>query len=295
MTTAAPIYVRHKPLPEHGTYARANGSPSTGIPRCTCPPCHRAEYLYARRRRHLAATGRNLTVPPTEAAQHLRQLRAAGVAISALAAASHTSRGTIGHLLHGRPSPIYRRTADAILAIPLRQITAATVPAVGSTRRLRALAACGHTHIRIQAETGLTHTTLWKLTAGTKGVVLASTAAAITAAYQRLTGEPGTSVRSRNRAAGKGWHGPDLWDLDIDDPDADPRATDSDTIDDEAVQRFLDGAAIPLGHAEVLHVGKAMTERGDSAEDISRRFGVTPRTITRWRRAHGWEWKPADP
>lgn len=216
---------RRKPLPAHGTRARAGGSPHSGIPRCPCEPCRRAEYRYDVRRRHLAATNRKLTVDPTPAADHLRQLRADGMPVSAIIKAAKISRATVRQLVLGRPAPIRRTTASAILAIPARSAagTAITVPSIGSTRRLRALVAIGHSGTRIRQATGLTHTTIWQVTAGRSPVVLASTADTIAGAYRLLVASPGASVRERNRAARNGWAGPLQWGRDIDDPDAEPQ------------------------------------------------------------------------
>ena len=66
-----------KPLPEHGTNARAKGRPATGVPRCPCLPCRAAARAYEKRRRVLNATGRTLRVPVEPVAAHLDTLFAA--------------------------------------------------------------------------------------------------------------------------------------------------------------------------------------------------------------------------
>jgi hypothetical protein len=261
-----------KPLAEHGTHARAVGRPSQGIPRCPCQPCRQAEYRYDRRRRHLAATGRNLTVPPTAAAQHLQLLRASGITINDISTASKTSRGTIRLLLQGRPAPILRSTANAILAIPHRDLTVTTVPALGSTRRVRALIAIGHTKAHIERVTGVAHTTLWQITAGIQPIILASTADAIARVYEQLAPVPGQSERSRKRAEANGWYGPEAWDRDIDDPAADPGAPEPEAT-----------------RAHLLAIAEEMTRAGAAAEDIAAAVDRDPRTVSRWRRANNWK------
>lgn len=259
---------RRKPLPAHGTRARAGGSPHSGIPRCPCQPCRRAEYRYDVRRRHLAATNRKLTVDPTPAADHLRQLRADGMPIIAITKAAKISRSTVRQLLAGRPAPIRRTTANAILAIPARSATARTVPSIGSTRRLRALVAIGHTGARIRQATGLNHTTVWQLAAGRNPVVLASTADAISRAYRLLVASPGTSVRERNRAARNGWVGPLQWGSDIDDPDAEPQVGDM-----QAAMGKREARAI-LAASRVEDI-EYLASYGIPVDDIAERVGLT--------------------
>lgn len=270
---------RRKPLPDHGTYSRASGSPSSGVPRCPCPPCRRTEYLYDRRRRHLAATGRALTVPPAAAAEHLRQLRAGGVSIATLMSASGLSRATLTQLIQGRPSPIHRSTANAVLAIPASRIAATLVPAIGSTRRVRALIAIGHSKVDIQRATGLTHTTLWQVTAGTRDVILPTTAEAIATAYRTLASVPGTSERARKRAADAGWCGPAGWGDEIDEAQAAPESR-------RGAARRKRGEA-KAERNEQIRRARVLHGQGFECEEIGPLVGVSGRTVFRWKKA-GW-------
>lgn len=216
-----------KPLAEHGTTARAKGRPASGIKACPCRKCRDAENRYDKRRRVLNATGRQLVVPAQPAADHLRYLFAVPMGWVDIRTATGCSTQTITSLLNGQPT-VKRSVADRILAARPTVAPMVLVPALGSTRRLRALLAIGH---KIGGSGGLVEhtsvdqTVLTALLAGRKKQVTVSTAERITVAYGRLQETPGPNRSNARRAADNGWLGPAWWDEDeFDNPDFEPTA-----------------------------------------------------------------------
>jgi len=95
------------------------------------------------------------------------------------------------------------------------------VPAIGTTRRIRALLAIGWTTDLIAERLGLGNYTVrdWLY----RDAVYKSTAEKIAAVYDEWSMIVGPSDLGRRRAARKGWPPPLAWDDDtIDDPDAKP-------------------------------------------------------------------------
>lgn len=99
----------------------------------------------------------------------------------------------------------------------------ATVPAIGTRRRLQALAALGWSQREIARRLDVTQAQvhLWATDTGPT-FVLATTAAPIAALYEQLCMTPGPAARTRAYAAAAGWAPPLAWDDDIDDPAARP-------------------------------------------------------------------------
>jgi hypothetical protein len=272
-----------KPLPPHGTHARAIGRPSGGIPRCPCQPCRRAEYLYDRRRRYLKQTGRSLTVDPTPTRAHLLALVAEGVTKEDIATAAPCSRSVIDTILTREPKTIRRTTADRILAVRPEQQPSyreRRVDAIGSTRRVRALVAIGHSVKTIQVESGVNHTAMSAIVEGATPTLRPEVAAAVTRAYKTLVTIPGTSARSRNRAVKLGWQGPAAWGADIDDPAAQPEP-------DAAEPKPGKVEAAAIRAADVKWLAKI----GVAEDDIAARVGISVKYVRGQlggHRAPGW-------
>jgi hypothetical protein len=115
-------------------------------------------------------------------------------------------------------------------------VTAAdvTVPAVGTARRLQALAVMGWPTSRMCRETGLTPHRLVPLLKGTASAVTREEARTVAVVYVRLSAaSPGlcgvshiAARGARERAGAAGWAPPAAWDDDtIDDPAAIPQWT----------------------------------------------------------------------
>lgn len=264
------------PLPEHGTYARSVGRPSQGVPGCTCRPCRDAKNRYSKRRRVLNETGRTLRVPAAPVAVHVRALLDSGTGWAHITRMSGCSTCTFHRLLNGQQS-IKRSVADRIMAVQPEPQPTRLVPALASTRRLRALLAIGH-HINgangIVGQSGVDQTVISGLVSGRIHSVLASTETRITDAYNNLAGKPGTNRQNRRRAEANEWAGPDYWD---DDAFADPD--------------FVP-ATKPTPKYIVLGQNALELERtqGYTREQAAERLGVTKdnlqQAITRYRRIH---------
>lgn len=99
-------------------------------------------------------------------------------------------------------------------------------PAIGATRRLRALMAMGYSARSVSLQTGISQQELGYLLAGKRKRLSASRCSAIADLYERLAMHPAPSSReasrARNRAAQAGWMPPLAWD-DIDSPRERPR------------------------------------------------------------------------
>lgn len=135
----------------------------------------------------------------------------------------------------------------------------ATVPAIGTKRRIEALHALGWARRQIADASGVSLNTLHSIFAHESTRVLSGTANAIADAYDRMSMTlPSGGYADRGRAAARrrGWLPPLAWDEDtIDNPDARPhsspaRPQNSDDIDPVAVERAVLGEHLPLTRAE---------------------------------------------
>lgn len=209
------------PLAPHGTYARSVGRPAQGVPGCTCQPCRTARNRYGKRRRILNETGRTLRVPAQPAADHVRHLISIGVGWKYIIEESGCSSCTLHRLIHGQQTT-KRSVADRILAVRPEPQPYRLVPALASTRRLRALLALGH---RIQGQnsicehSGVDQTVISEVIAGHRRTLRADTVEHITRAYGVLADQRGNYPRNQRRAESEGWATPDYWDPDtLEDP-----------------------------------------------------------------------------
>lgn len=220
MTTAT------RPLPAHGTYARANGCPGYRPP-CKCTPCvtkHRAERKRLKVNRQL---GRSSLIDVTPARERLTQLHQ-DMSWSALAKATRSDSSNLMAIYRGDRKEITRTTHNKIMSVPLPSTKIGTycIDATGTRRRIQALQVTGRALATI-AEAA--QTTTWRLhliADGHQSTVSPAIAERVAAAYRQLTCRPVEfnrfTNRTRNNAAAKGWHGPAAWDDDIDDPTAQP-------------------------------------------------------------------------
>lgn len=113
--------------------------------RSGCTRCRAQSAAAAQRRRDAIREGRHRPQVPAEHVRpHLEQLRAAGMAITVIAARAGISRHTVQHVPNGNRQYVVGVIADALLAVqPERLCRATGVPATGTTRRLQALAVEG--------------------------------------------------------------------------------------------------------------------------------------------------------
>lgn len=268
-------------LPPHGSYARANGSPGGQRPQCNCHACSRTRRLAKKQYRLNKERGLPGRVGSAPARRHLELLHTT-MSWSRIVEATGCAQDTIFNIANGNRKQISRRTHEAILAVqPSFQISGGLyIDALGSTRRLQALQAAGHS-IRV-ITTAMPHASEENVRLAARGErsrIRASFAAKIHDVYVLLRDQPG-DARIAEAALAKGYLPPHVWDSDIDDPHADPRAS-------EPEHKPLSDAVMSRGEQQALT--KAMTLAGCPAADIAERVGVTPRTVVRWRTANGWK------
>lgn len=171
--------------------------------------------------------------------RHIHALRTAGVPEAQIALDAGLNRPTIQWVSSGRAEagvpPGYRispQQADRILALPvprtLHEGVAATAPvaAVGTVRRLRALAAAGHPAAALADDLLCEQAVVEKILAGRMTTVPAGLARDTAALFSRLQMVVGVCETSKRSARARRWAPPLAWDEErLDDPDAGPERT----------------------------------------------------------------------
>ena len=160
-------------------------------------------------------------VPAPPVAAHLHPLLDAGWSRARIAERAGVDRRTVHGLLKAERPSLRHRTAQRLLALhPGR--TDPKVPAVGSMRRLRALARLGWPLTASAAGAGISHPYARDIAAGRVRRVSRPVADAIAAMFDARSMRPGPMPRVATRAKANGWAPPMAWD-DIDDPAQRPR------------------------------------------------------------------------
>ncbi len=176
----------------------------------------RAEKI-GRIRRHRGIPG---YLPATTITPHIRRLLAAGWTRVDIAAHAGIGRRTIQNILTGQQPNVQRHTATAITR--LRPADAPTrVAAVGTVRRIQALACIGWAAKQTGQDAGLTSSFTGDLVAGAYQRIPRAAAVAVDEVFRARCMTPGPSSVARTVAARNGWVAPLAWD-DIDDPDEQP-------------------------------------------------------------------------
>ncbi|MDQ3383539.1 MAG: zonular occludens toxin domain-containing protein [Actinomycetota bacterium] len=277
------------------------------LDRCRCPQCSQANRIEAQRRSTAIAYGTwTGLVDAAPVRAHVQQLRAAGVSLQRLSVLSGVGYGALSALVYGDPSrgqPPSRQvrsdTRGRLLAV--RADTPALpagrrVPAVGTRRRLQALAAVGWSLPVLALRVGRTPRNLRRTL--TSPTVTVGTARSITVLYdelrhltppRRTPQERAGAEQARTYARQHGWLPPRAWD-DIDsDPDSDEQDLDieepADVLDEIAVERAMQGDRVRLTGAERDEAITRLTARGVSACRIAELLGTSSRAVTRRRAA----------
>jgi len=158
------------------------------------------------------------------------------------------------------------------VAVPSVLDSEAKVPALGATRRVRAMLALGWSHGAISELTG-TSSSVFAL--GRRPRTIARRWRAIDDAYERLSGRRGPSSLTAHRAATYGYLPPLAWD-DIDDPAERPEPTrcrDEAAVDDVVVDRILSGRTAEANRATRTEVVRRWSDTGRSLRDLERLTG----------------------
>ncbi|MFC5802756.1 hypothetical protein [Streptomyces formicae] len=234
---------------------------------CRRDECATANYRYMSRFRLDKARGQRRQIDATQTIAHAERLTANGWTHAQIAEASGLGPRTIGELF-GR-ALVHATTAKAILSVPIGPAPAPPrdVDATGTRRRIQALAAIGWEIRALAPHVGVTEFALRRIAADELKLVRASTADAVARMYRQLSRTPGNSVRARNLARKKGWHGPMAWD-DIDDPNAVPE-------DLEPYQPPAANGRDSMRVAEIRH----LLSLGESPASIARQMGGNEKYI----------------
>jgi hypothetical protein len=141
------------------------------------------------------------------------------------------------------------------------------VDSTGTARRLQALAAIGWPAEHLAVRLGCSDVAVQQWRRRRHPAVYRRTADRVAALYEQLSGTPGPSPITRDRARRAGWAPPLLWDgIDLDDPGAEPHD---------------DTASLPprLDLDEVEHLARY----GVPLDEIAARLGVRATSIERAR------------
>lgn len=251
MTTAA------KPLPPHGTYARANGSKGYRAP-CKCEPCLKIRRTRKKIQSVNRQLGRSSRVDAATAAHRLRDLHR-HMGWEDIASSLGTSSSHVRKIAGGRQTVILLATHNKIMRLVPQTATGGQyIDATGSVRRVHALIAQGHPLRKIAEAAGTHYSCIQTVVAG-PARVRRFFAERIEEAYRTLSGTTGSSIRGRNRAARNGWAPPAAWDDDtIDNPSSKPNCGQTLTLRERAALR----------REEIIH----FAWHGDTPEQILARL-----------------------
>lgn len=253
------------------------GDPNCYARGCRLPQCLDAaraswrDYYQVKKRYN----GRATVVPVDRALAHVNRLRAAGMSGSAITRAAGLGEHTLRDLPH-RTRGILSITEAKILAVRPSAHDPYLLPALGTTRRLRALGAMGWTLQSIAGHVPLTTKTLSLLMAGAQPYVTRDAAQHIARAYDHLCMRRGPSEQSRIVAQRKGWAPPLAWDEGtMDDPNATP--------DPNAIPDHEDRPDAELNMSQFME----LLDFGQLPEQAAARVGVTLGAIEAAARRHG--------
>lgn len=255
-----------------------------------CPTC-RAWWAWERRtrkRRDHVPSRR----PPAATLARIAELRAGGMTYADIAADSGISRRHLCDLVHRTPDAVLADTEAAILGVrphPPRY----KVDAVGTRRRLQALAAIGYPLDVLADQLGVIPARVWYLANRSRSVTPAL-ADRIAEVYDRCSMTPGPSAQSRATATRRHrWAPPLAWDDDtIDDPDAQPwhdvADDQADDPDESAVLRALTGDPSTLTrHVDRREAIRRLREvEGLTPREIAGRLGMERRAVEQTIRRH---------
>jgi hypothetical protein len=242
---------------------------------CRLPECELENYRYAKQLKLEHQRGEHRRQDVAEVRAHIQQLLDNNWWLAEIARASGVPSSNLQKLLTVSKST-HRNTARAILAVSvvpiLRTPLGDRVHALGSMRRLRALAWLGHPWMDVGQYAGMTPDRLGVIANERVEVIRPDEARKISAAFRSLSTKPGRMKQIATWARNQGWHGPLAWD-DIDDPACEPE---TDGIDELAASRKRKVYADPARVAR-------LTAQGMSAEEIAQRIGCHKRTVVRAR------------
>ncbi|WP_221585583.1 hypothetical protein [Microbacterium sp. G2-8] len=284
--------------------------------KCRCDACreHRSEVELLRRRQ--VAFGRWDTglVDADPAREHVELLGEFGIGYKRVARLADVSVTVVRNLVYGRQDAgprkgehvkrVKRETAERILAVkPDLDALApsASVPALGTRRRLQALVTLGWSPQRIAPRVGLSPTNMTRVM--TCDRVSVATHRAVAAAYDELWNiappraawhDAAAYSRARRLARERRWLPPLAWD----DPDTDaeppvvpdrvePTDGDEPVLDEVAIELACAGEQVRLSKPERLEAVRRLHALRCSDRRIAQLLHRTDRTVLRDRQELG--------
>jgi hypothetical protein len=192
-----------------------------------------------------AVRGIPALVDPAETQEQIVWLRSIGFLDNAIGAAAGVPEATVTNIRKGVYASARIEQASRIRTVthvPVKAQMRSRVPALGATRRIRALSALGHTAEVIGGHLDMPADAVSKLCGEFR--VMGSTWFRVCEVYEELSCLPGESVIARRRASARGFPAPLDWEgWDIDHPGHMPVATKEDKklVDEVLVARILKG------------------------------------------------------
>jgi lambda repressor-like predicted transcriptional regulator len=211
-------------IPDHGTASRYQGSRrNANWAPCRCDLCRAAFRRDEKVRELRRLRGIPSYAPIGPVAAHVRVLLESGWTLDSITREANVSRRALGNWLNNPPSGVQHEVAARVLVLKPATTGPLLVPALGSARRLQALAAMGWPVSWSGPQAGITDTYARLLVRGRHGSVGAAVAARIDAVYRRHCMIPGPSEFARAHARRNEWVTAVAWD-DIDDPKDKPHS-----------------------------------------------------------------------
>ena len=200
---------------------------------------------------------------------------------------------TVGAVLDGTRPTIRTASAEKLMGVTAETVEAsaqdARVDAVGTRRRLQALAVQGWSVQEVSRRSGADHNVLSLVRSGEKTVVAVKTRRAVAAVYDQLAAtEPPLGTRPQKTAAGRsrsaaqrmGWLSHWAWDDDtIDDPAAQP-------AEGHHREGRLSGADLAAEVRELISFGLS---RADAADRLHVTLAAAEKSLERYPRTEAGE------
>lgn len=210
-------------IPAHGTPGRYQG------PRrhnrwqaCRCDDCRAAALRTSKSQALRRLRGIPGYVNRETVAAHVRALLAAGWTRVQIADTAKVGRKTVWNVLNSSLATVQTATAQALLALEPADAPDFR-PALGATRRVRALCAMGWPLWWTAAQAGLSETGLRDISSGRTKSVSRERFDAIDGVYRRYAVRLGPSEAAMKTARAKQWVTAAAWN-DIDDPKDKPHS-----------------------------------------------------------------------
>lgn len=205
-------------IPAHGTASRYQGSRrNDNWAPCRCDLCRAAWRRDEKVRELRRLRGIPPYAPIGSIVAHVRLLLESGWTLAGIAREAEVGRRTLGNWLNTPPEGVQHDVAARVMALQPATTGPLLVPALGSVRRLQALAALGWPVSWAGPQAGISDTHARMLVRGRHASVTAAVAARIDAVYRRHCMVPGPSEFARAHARRNQWVTAVAWD-DIDDP-----------------------------------------------------------------------------